>query len=105
MKLYEDKKSHRYSTSGAIINETIEFIKRFKMPAYVDLLVRYIEARGINLSDIKNKSGYVSAILTNETRRKYARLVRIKRGVYDLKYDSQSGKPNDILSRTKKQRA
>lgn len=74
-----------YSTRGRVVDAIIELIHTLGKQVGNKEILSYLEERGISLGDTKNKQAMLAAMLSQEIRKKSARLRKIARGVYDLK--------------------
>lgn len=74
-----------YSIRGRVVDTTIELIHSVGKQVENKEILTYLTERGISLGDTKNKQGMLNAILSQEVKKKSARLKKVARGVYDIK--------------------
>lgn len=74
-----------YSVTGRVVDATIELIHKVKKQVGNKEILDYLEEKGVSLGDTKNKQAMLAAILSQEVRKKSARLKKVTRGVYDIK--------------------
>jgi hypothetical protein len=75
-----------YSITGRVVDATVELIHKLGKQVGNQEILDYVNEKGISLGNAKNKKAMLSALLSQEIRKKSgARLRSVARGVYDLK--------------------
>lgn len=74
-----------YSIRGRVVDATIDLIHSSGKQVGNKEILEYLAKRGISLGDTKNKQSMLNAILSQEVKKKSARLKKVARGVYDIK--------------------
>ncbi len=74
-----------YSVRGRVVDATIDLIHSLGKQVGNKEILENLNERGISLGDTKNKQAMLAAILSQEIRKKSARLRKVARGVYDIK--------------------
>jgi hypothetical protein len=74
-----------HSVRGRVIDAAIELIHTLGKQVENKEILEDLNKRGISLGDTKNKQAMLAAILSQEIRKKSARLKKVARGVYDIK--------------------
>jgi len=74
-----------YSIRGRVVDAIIELIHSVGKQVGNKEILAYLNERKISLGDTKNKQAMLAAILSQETKKKSARLRKVARGIYDIK--------------------
>lgn len=74
-----------YSIRGRVVDATIDLIRNSGKQVGNKEILEYLGKRGISLGDTKHKQSMLNAILSQEVKKKTARLKKVARGVYDIK--------------------
>lgn len=74
-----------YSIQGRVVDAIIELIHKLGKQVGNQEILSHLEERGISLGDTKNKDASLAALLSQEVKKKSARLKKVARGVYDIK--------------------
>ena len=74
-----------YSVRGRVVDAIIELIHKMGKQVGNKEILEHLAERGISLGDTKNKEASLAAILSQEVKKKSARLRKVARGVYDIK--------------------
>ena len=73
----------RYTKSGRAIGKTVNLLNIVKRPLKTSEILEYLRITiGGFWRREKNQSVLLSAMLTNEVKRKYARIIKVERGFY-----------------------
>ena len=74
-----------YSLSGRIVDAVIELVHKMGRPVKNSEIYEYLKEKGLPLGNTDNPERMLSAILSNETKKKGARLRKAARGYYDIR--------------------
>jgi uncharacterized protein YjbK len=74
-----------YSVRGRVVDAAIELIHNSGRQVGNQEILDYLEKKGISLGDTKNKKAMLAAILSQEVRKKTAKLRKVARGIFDIK--------------------
>lgn len=74
-----------YSVRGRVVDAAIELIHNLGKQVGNKEILESLNERGISLGGTKNKPAMLAAILSQEIKKKSARLKKVARGVYDIK--------------------
>jgi len=74
-----------YSVRGRVVDAIIELIHNLGKQVGNKEILENLNERGISLGDTKNKQAMLAAILSQEIKKKSARLRKVARGIYDIK--------------------
>ena len=74
-----------YSIRGRVVDAIIELIHNLGKQVGNKEILTHLNERKISLGDTRNKQAMLAAILSQEIKKKSARLRKIARGVYDIK--------------------
>ncbi|MGD8306638.1 MAG: hypothetical protein PVF17_08290 [Ignavibacteria bacterium] len=74
-----------FSVAGRVVDSIIELIHNKSRQVSSKEILDYLEEKGVSLGDTKNKPATLAAILSQEVKKKGARLKKVARGVFDIK--------------------
>jgi hypothetical protein len=76
---------------GSVVNNVIELIRRNGREVSNGEILEFLQEKGVDLGD--NEPVLLAAILRQEVNKKSARLVRVSRGLYDVRKPLQHHHP------------
>ena len=78
-------KPSSFSLSGRIVDAVIELVHKKGRPAKNSEIYEFLQKKGVPLGNADNPERMLSAILSNETKKKGARLRKAARGYFDIR--------------------
>jgi hypothetical protein len=74
-----------FSTGGRIVDTVVELIHKSGRPVKNSEIMDYVKEKGVPFGNTNNPERMLSAILSNETKKKDARLKKAARGYYEIR--------------------
>lgn len=79
------KESGSFSISGRIVDAVIELIHKMGRPVKNSEIYEYLKEKQLPIGNTASPERMLSAILSNETKKKEARLKKAARGYYEIR--------------------
>jgi len=74
-----------FSTGGRVVDAVVELVHKNGKPVKNSEIMEFLKERDVPLGNTENPERMLSAILSNETRKKDARLKKAARGYYEIR--------------------